>query len=46
MAPAELPARSDPEKLCQVTGVTLFTALEGCCTGRVLRRLAGLWVHH
>ncbi len=38
--------RSDPEKLCQVVGITLVFVLEGYCAGRVLRRLAGLWLRH
>ena len=40
------PVRSDPEKLAQVVGVTLFAVARGRCTGKVLQRLAGLWVHH
>jgi hypothetical protein len=39
-------ARSDADKVSQVIGLTALTILEGWCTGRVLRRLAGLWVHH
>ena len=38
--------RSDPEKLAQVVGVTLLAVARGRCTGKVLQRLAGLWVHH
>ncbi len=40
------PARSAPGKLWQVIGVTLATIADGWCTGRVLRRLIGSWVHH
>ena len=38
--------RSDPAKLAQVVGVTLLAVARGRCTGKVLQRLAGLWVHH
>ena len=38
--------RSDPEKLAQVVGVTFLAVARGRCTGKVLQRLAGLWVHH
>jgi hypothetical protein len=35
----------DAAKLAQVVGVALLALAEVICTGRVLRRLAGLWVH-
>ena len=38
--------RSEPAKLAQVIGVTLLAVAQGRCTGKVLQRLAGLWVHH
>ena len=38
--------RSDATKLGEVIAVTLMALVEDRCSGRVLRRLAGLWVHH
>jgi hypothetical protein len=38
--------RSDAMKLGQVVAVTAAAIAAGRCSGRGLRRLAGLWVHH
>ncbi len=38
--------RSAAVKLGEVVAVTLMALAEDRCSGWVLRRLAGLWVHH